>query len=79
MDEGRKGGGMIHKALLGNTSLSPELKKNWRVWVCLPITKYPFAPRYARACLEIIGKLLAEGTSIETIVDRLKGDNPDDR
>jgi len=54
--------------MVGNESIPEDLEKDYYKWVCEPIIKYPLAPRWARAVLEIVGFLLSHGVSIKKIL-----------
>ena len=49
-------------------SIPEELDKDWERWVTTPCYLYPLAPRHARAILEIVGRRMAQGVRIETIL-----------
>lgn len=54
--------------MLSNEGIDTETRDGWEKWVCQPVVNYPFAPRYARAALEILGFLESHGVSIRTVL-----------
>lgn len=53
--------------LVSTRSVVEEIHPGWQCWVCEPVLKYPMAPIYARAILDLAGKLLANSTDIKSI------------
>ncbi len=51
-------------------SLPEETADDWTKWVTEPIVQHNFAPRHARAILEVFGQMADHGINIMRILKR---------
>lgn len=54
-----------------NDSIPEETAEDWAEWVARPVLEHNFAPRQARAILEIVGRMLSNGENINDIINLL--------
>jgi len=54
------------------TSIPIEISPDWEAWVAQPVVEHMLAPRAARACLEILGRLADTGLPIETVLIKMR-------